>query len=184
MTKQQGWILLAAVLAVGIWIASNHQKRVHAELVQQTILHPVMGWKTISSQTFVLQPAGGQLGWDVAEGASTTPTIEIKAKSPVQVSWIPASFRNGFMTNANAYSNMPIYFCLQQHLLGTSYQCTLNTRQQGYFLYIRDERTPADMLGAGILAGLGVKAPANQELLRNDVTVEVKSFGCVANCQN
>ncbi len=143
---------------------------------------PVMGWATAKNDTFVLDPGAGITGYNVpGDTAKFKPKVVIHATSPVTIAYVPTSFRSS--VEKPSTQSMPVFHCLQSHVLNTTLQCDLEPWGEGYVLWIHDERTVGQELGAGILGGLGIKGPAEQAVARNDVSVEYSLYGCIQNCR-
>lgn len=142
-------------------------------------------WKLIQSDTFVLQPGAILVGYPAPRSPiyGFRPKMAITAKSPVTVGFIPENYRDTMLHNPNALAKLPIVHCIQRHVLQTSFECDLNTVAEGYVAYVRDERTPGQIAGAGLLGGMGVKGPVESALVRNDIHVEYSAYTCVRGCQ-
>lgn len=146
-------------------------------------VQPVMGWRKVLDDTFVMDAGGVRVGYLVPQtNVPFKPKIEISARAPVAIAYIPESYREQMLRDPKNVLQLNIFRCLHQHVLSTTLQCPLDTSTEGYNLVIVDERTAADAVGAGILGGLGIKEPAQQALVRNDVRINYSAWGCVSNC--
>jgi len=141
-----------------------------------------MGWAPIKNDTFVLDPGAGITGYNVpGETEKFKPKVVIHASSPVTIAYVPTSFRSS--VEKPSTQSMPVFHCLQSHVLSTTLQCDLEHWGEGYVLWIHDERTIGQVAATGILKGLGVNSPIEQTLVRNDVTVDYSLYGCIQNCR-
>ncbi len=171
-------VIFVAVLAVLVY-QQRGSKLVGAP-VPTPIQQPVWQWTQIGRETLVFQPGEGRVGYDIPQGDSRPRKIVISARSPLQLSYIPTEFRQQMIADPQGTLKLAIFTCLQQHVLQTEYRC--NIPNGGYSLVLRDERTLGDALGAGFAAALGLKGPANQQLIRNDVSIQTLVWECVRNC--
>ena len=129
-------------------------------------------------QTFVLQPGliqpvAGPLcnGWNVA-------TVHIHALSPVTVGFI----HEESLRDSTAASALQAASCHQERVLDATLVCPLARDTPPWVLAIQDDRTAIGAAGSGLAAVFGIRRPAEQYLIRNDVTVRMEAVVCTDNC--
>jgi hypothetical protein len=143
---------------------------------------PVMDWKEIKNDGFVINPGTFVVSPATIPG-TPPPRIEITAVSPVSVAYFPTVFRDTILNNWQSAQNFKIYRCVQHRVLHATLVCDLPPSTSGFSLWIRDERTAGSAIVGGLLGGLGFKAPAEQQMVRNDVTIKYSVYTCVDNCR-
>jgi hypothetical protein len=143
---------------------------------------PVWEWTKIRSDSMVFAPGSGMTGYEVPRDSHTQVKVGIQAKSPVTVGYFPDSYAEAMKNNTANTLTLPIFACLNQHVLQTTVQCTLDTSVGGYLLFIKDERTGGQLLGAGVMRYLGDRKPLEDMSARNDVTVDLMNYVCTRNC--
>jgi hypothetical protein len=145
---------------------------------------PVMGWQQLKTDTFVMSPGGIVTGYYVPKGTKPAAfKVQISAIAPISVAYVPELYRETVMNTPDYAKDLLIYSCQQGGVLQTTLQCPLDTSSSGYFLWLHDERTTSGAVAGAVLGGLGIKGPAEQQLVRNDVHVEYSIYTCVQNCR-
>lgn len=146
---------------------------------------PVMGWSQIADDTFVLNAGAALTGYYVPKGVPIGSfSLTIQTTAPVMLAYVPEQYRETVMDPASlsAAPNVAMFFCTQGNVLHTTLRCALDTSEHGYFLWMRDQRTSSGAVDSGIAAIFGVKGPAEQHSIRNDVHVTYSIYTCLANC--
>lgn len=144
---------------------------------------PVWEWTKIKSDSVVFAPGSGLTGYQVPQNSTPQPVrIGIEAKSPVTVAYFPESYTAAMNSNPLETLKLPIFSCLNQHVLATTVECTLDTSTSGYVLLVKDERTGGQILGATLMGIAGIKKPFEDVAARNDVTIGIMGYVCTRNC--
>lgn len=153
------WVPVIAIAVVVVWVVARGQQP-----------SPI--------QRFVIQPGMIQPFNDPKLHGGNIVTVTIQAASPVDVSFVPGPQ----LDPRNATEVVTHGRCLQQNVLQTTIQCQLPSRFPQWLLAIKDNRTPAGALGSAAAAAIGIRKPAENYLVRNDVTLSMESTRCTGNC--
>lgn len=133
---------------------------------------------TVPAQTFVLQPGLIQPITGSLFTGGNIATVHIHALSPVTLGFVPgASFSDS--GGAVALRSSP---CRQERVLDATLTCPLPRDSPPWVLAIQDERTTIGAAGSGLAAVFGIRRPAEQYLIRNDVTIRMEAVVCTDNC--
>lgn len=191
-------IALIVVLVVAAWIYHRHREgvvytppytapqAVQADSQLGTLPtapkpQPTYEWQVERTDSFVMAPEVGFSGYAWPRRSPFRERLDIEAKSPVSVGYISDSYAETFRANPNELLSKPIFTCLQQHVLRTRIECGLDTSDEGFVLVMWDERSTAQMIGAGAMAALGSREAAEQAAIRNDVKITYSELRC-RNC--
>lgn len=143
---------------------------------------PVWEWTSVKKESFVVAPGAGLTGYGVPQNSSVQRKIIVEAKLPIFAAYFPQSANQTVISNPTEALKYPLWHCINQHVLNTTIECPLDTSTEGYLLLLKDERTAAQALSAGLLGGFGVKKPLEDATARNDVSIEILEYRCVRNC--
>lgn len=125
----------------------------------------VYGWKQVSNQSFVIPIGDMYAGYPWPKGSQVRQRLQISSKDPVTIGYVTESALDQLRANQAASG-----YCVQQHVLSATVECSLDARDQGYIFFIHDESTP---LAAGVQMLLSHSQPA-----RNDVSVAYSEYRC------
>jgi hypothetical protein len=131
-------------------------------------------------QTLVLPPGGAYIIANGTYEAGRTAAVHIHAMSPVHVGFLAEGLR---LDPATLQARAPYMLCGQVNILDATIRCHFDKNGiTNSELVIVDARTPVGAAGAGLAALFGVKRPAENFLVRNDVAITSETSVCVANC--
>jgi hypothetical protein len=132
----------------------------------------------LPSRTIALQAGSAQSVTGRLFAGGNLATVHVHALSPVTIGFIPESFLAGSGVRI-ALQGAP---CRQDEVLDGTLTCPLPRDPQLWALVIADDRTALGAAGSGLAAVLGIRRPAEQYLIRNDVTVRMEAVVCTDNC--
>jgi hypothetical protein len=147
----------------------------------------VFDWVPDTNEVVRLGPGMRQNAHQYGPGQGGDIKLQLTAQRPVTVAMIHRSDWDNATKDPEAIFRAEVmdklqYLCLQEHVLNTTYTCTLPASADSMALIIRDERTGDRAVLAGISNVLGVRQAAAVIAPANEVSLQYYRWGCVQNC--
>ena len=147
----------------------------------------VFDWVADTNEVVRLAPGVRQKTHLYNPGQGGDIKLQLTAQRPVTVAVVHRSDWDHAAEDPEAIFRAEVmdrleYLCVQQHVVNTTYTCTLPASADQMALIVRDERTGDRAVLAGISSVLGAPHAAAALAPANEVSLEYYRWGCVQNC--
>ena len=147
----------------------------------------VFDWVADTNEVVRLAPGMRQNAHQYGPGQGGDIKLQLTAQRPVTVAMIHSTDWNHATHDPEAMLRAEVmdklqYLCKQEHVVNTTYTCTLPASADSMALIVRDERTGDRAVLAGISNVLGVRQAAAVIAPANEVSLQYYRWGCVQNC--
>ena len=147
----------------------------------------VFDWVPDTNEIVRLAPGMRQNTHQYGPGQGGDIKLQLTAQRPVTVAMIHRSDWDNATKDPEAILRAEVmdklqYLCMQQHVVNTTYTCTLPASADSMALIVRDERTGDRAVLAGISNVLGVRQAAAVIAPSNEVSLQYYRWDCVQNC--